>query len=64
MHVVVDFEACQCHALCTVSAPEVFEIDDDGLLQLLIERPGEELREKVERGVRECPTQAISIEES
>ena len=63
MHVVVDFEACQCHALCTVSAPEVFEIDDGGLLQLLIERPDEDLREKVERSVRECPVQAISIKE-
>jgi ferredoxin len=60
--VVVDFDVCQSNALCMEIAPEVFEVRDDGLLYLLDEHPGEELRAMVEEAVDTCPTQAISIE--
>ena len=63
MRIVVDWDACQCHAVCTAAAPEVFEITDDGLLEVKIENPGEELRGKVEQAVAVCPTQAIAVEE-
>ena len=64
MKVIVDFDACQCMAMCAVGAPEVFEITDEGLLAVKLLSPPESLREAVERAVRECPTHAISIEES
>ncbi len=63
MKIVVDFDSCQSHGLCTQAAPEVFEIRDDGFLYILQETPGEELRAKVEKAVRECPTTAIKLEE-
>ena len=63
MRVVVDFDACQCHAVCTAAAPEIFQINDEGLLDVLVENPGEELRSKVEQAVAVCPTQAITIQE-
>ncbi len=63
MRVVVDFDACQCHALCTLSAPEVFEFGEDGLLNVVQETPDESLRDKVEQAIRECPVQCIVIEE-
>ena len=62
MKIVVDFELCQSHGLCTQAAPELFEIRDDGFLYILDENPGEPLRAKLERAVRECPTSAIAIE--
>jgi ferredoxin len=62
MKVVVDLSVCNLHGLCMETAPEVFEIGDDGVLQVLIETPPEGLRAKVDRAVRECPTGAISIE--
>jgi ferredoxin len=62
MKVVVDFELCQSHGLCTQAAPEVFEIRDDGFLYILQENPPEALRKKVETAVRECPTGAIKLE--
>jgi ferredoxin len=62
MKVVVDFELCQSHGLCTQAAPEVFEIRDDGFLYILQENPAESLRKKVETAVRECPTGAIKLE--
>jgi ferredoxin len=61
--VIVDMSNCDLHGLCVEAAPEVFEIDDDGKLQVLIETPSEDLRAKVEKAVRECPTGAITIQE-
>ena len=62
MKVVVDFEVCQSHGLCTQAAPEVFEIRDDGFLYILQENPPEALRKKVQTAVQECPTMAIKLE--
>ena len=63
MKVIVDLGQCDLHGLCVEAAPEVFEIDDKGVLQVLIEAPPPELRAKVEKAVRECPTGAITIQE-
>jgi ferredoxin len=62
MKIIVDFDMCQSHGLCTQAASEVFEIRDDGFLYVLNETPEEDLRVKVEKAVRECPTGAIRIE--
>lgn len=61
MKVVVDFDLCQSNGICQGLAPEVFEVDDDGYLQLLQEHPDESLRSKVEMAVNSCPVQAISL---
>jgi ferredoxin len=63
MKVLVDLSICDLHGLCVESAPEVFEIGDDGALHILNEAPPDGLRTKVVAAVRECPTGAISIEE-
>jgi ferredoxin len=62
MKIIVDFDLCQSHALCTDAAPEVFEVRDDGFLYILQEEPPEALRPKVEKAQRECPTGAIRVE--
>ena len=61
MEVRVDFDLCQGHGVCEGEAPEVFEVDDDGTLTILQDRPPEELRPDIERAVRYCPTGAISL---
>ena len=63
MKIVIDWDLCQGHANCTGDAPEVFEVDADGKLHVLIEEPGEGLREGVQNAVRYCPTGAISIQD-
>lgn len=63
MKIVIDWDLCQGHANCTGDAPEVFRIDDDGNLQVLIEEPDESLRPKVEMAVRYCPAGAIRIQD-
>ena len=44
MKIIVDFDVCQSHGLCTQSAPEVFEIRDDGFLYILNETPPDSMR--------------------
>ncbi len=64
MKVVVDRDLCQGHAMCTLEAPDVFEVGPhDEQVRLLGESPGESLRAAVENAVRYCPTSALSIEE-
>jgi ferredoxin len=63
MKVVVDRDLCESNALCMGVAPEVFELGDDDLLEVLDQRPREELRPQVEAAVRLCPKQALSIEQ-
>ena len=62
LRVIVDMTMCVGNAHCMVAAPEVFEVQEDGLLTLLQEHPSEELRGKVEEAARLCPAQAIVIE--
>lgn len=61
MRVVVDLSQCESNALCVAAAPEVFDLDDDDQLHVLMENPTEGLREKVELAVRTCPKQAITL---
>ena len=62
MKVVVDYDICASTGACTQICPEVFEVRSDGYLYVLIESPGEELREKVNQAADLCPTAAITIE--
>jgi ferredoxin len=50
--------------MCTTSAPEVFEIDDDDAEGVTVTdpEPDDDLRAKVEEAVDVCPVRAISIE--
>ncbi len=64
MRVIVDFDLCQSHALCTEAAPEIFEVTADGMLNVKIEQPDEKLRPKLVKAIGVCPTQAIRMEES
>jgi ferredoxin len=63
MKVTVDFDVCASTGACMQSAPEVFEVRSDGYLYILIEEPGEELRDKVTMAADMCPTGAITVED-
>lgn len=63
MNITVDFEACEMHGDCVLEAPEVFDLDDDSdVVVVLNNEPGEELRRKVETAARMCPVAAIKTE--
>lgn len=63
MKVVVDFDLCASTGACMQSAPEVFEVRNDGYLYILQEEPGEDLAAKVRDAADLCPTGAITIED-
>ncbi len=61
VRVMVDHDLCEGNARCVAAAPEVFELRDDDQSYVLIERPGDDLRPKVEQAARWCPRQAIAL---
>ncbi len=61
VRVTVDWDRCESNAQCVAAAPDVFRVDDDDVLHVLQEEPGEELRTQVEAAVRACPMIALSI---
>ena len=63
MKIVVDFDACAAHGDCVIAAPEIFDIgEDDEIVTVLTEEPGEELRQKAQAAADACPMAAIRIE--
>lgn len=62
MKVVVDYDLCEANALCMDCCPEVFRVEEDDTLTVLLDDIPENLREKVEESVRLCPRQAIVLE--
>lgn len=65
LKVVVDFDLCEANARCMEVCPEVFKVDDDDFLHVLIEDGPAltPLREKLKEAERVCPRQAITIVE-
>jgi ferredoxin len=63
LRVIVDRDLCQDHGQCVFAAPEVFRLDDDGRLVVLIERPDEAMRAECEDAANVCPKQAITLED-
>jgi ferredoxin len=63
MRVVVSYDLCEANARCMDACPEVFRVDDNDELHVLIARPPESLRAKVEKAAAACPRAAIRITE-
>ena len=61
--IVVDFGLCESNAVCMGLAPDVFEVDEQDYLNLLTDEVTPENERAVREAVRQCPRQAISIEE-
>ncbi|GAA3425017.1 ferredoxin [Streptosporangium sandarakinum] len=64
MRITVDYLVCEANAVCTGLAPEVFELDDDDQLHVLLPEPPAELSDRVRHAARSCPKAAISLKES
>ncbi len=58
-----DFGVCQGYANCVDAAPEVYDIDDDGVVVLLKEHITDEERPRIEEAARSCPVNALMIED-
>jgi ferredoxin len=56
-----DLGICQGYANCVDTAPETFDISDDGVVVLLHETMTEGERPRIEEAVRSCPVSALQI---
>jgi ferredoxin len=61
MRVVVDFDRCDSTGLCAELAPEIFELDEDDVLQVRAERPAPGQWRAAEDAARGCPKLAITL---
>ena len=63
MKVVVDYDLCEANAICMQQAPEIFRVEEDDTLTILLEEVPSELQDKAREAERLCPRQAIRFEE-
>jgi ferredoxin len=61
MRIEVDYDACESNAVCAGLVPEVFEVDDDDNLQLLVAEVPAGLQDAVRLAVGSCPKQALRL---
>lgn len=61
--VVVDMDVCQDHGQCVFAAPDVFQLDAGGRLEVLVDEPDEARRTACEDAADVCPVQAITLED-
>lgn len=60
MKPVVDRDACAGHGRCTALCPEVFDLDDDGIAEVVATVIPAERFDDVEAARLACPEQAIT----
>ena len=63
MKVVVDYDLCEANALCMKAAPEIFRVEDDDTLTVILDVVPGDQKEKAQEAARLCPRQAITLEE-
>ena len=65
MKITIDRETCIGAGQCVLSAPTVFDQEEDtGLVILLTESPSKDVLEHVREAAAVCPALAIRLEES
>lgn len=59
MKVIVNEDACIGCGACLAIAPEVFEMNDNGLAEVSARQIGDDLEDSVAEAIETCPTGAI-----
>jgi len=62
MRVIADRETCQGYGNCTLTAADVFDVDEQGLVVLRTEEVPAGTEADVRQAVRECPVGALAVE--
>lgn len=61
MRIEVDRELCEGIGMCESMAHEFFEVDDDEVMHVLNDSPGEADWPVVGAAIASCPVQALSL---
>ena len=62
MRVAVDRELCEANGVCAGLAPEVFDLDDEDYLHILVAEVPAALAGAVRSAVTSCPKQALRLQ--
>ncbi|MEO9328095.1 ferredoxin [Gordonia aurantiaca] len=62
MRIVVDRERCGGHGRCVAVAPELFDLDDDGISLPLVDELATDQEAAAEDAIANCPQSAIRID--
>jgi ferredoxin len=63
MRVTADREVCVGAGLCALTAPEVFDQDDDGLVKVLQSDPGADNQPLAREAGDICPSGAVQVKD-
>jgi ferredoxin len=63
MKITVDWVKCTGHGVCEQYAPDVFEISDEGDLELRCDVVPDDALDGVREAVDRCPTLALKLED-
>lgn len=63
MRIELDLGKCTGLGMCEAEAPDLFEVQDDGSLAVLVDKPTAEQRESLVAACEACPTEALSLVE-
>ena len=61
MRVEVDLDKCTGHGICESIAEDVFEVGDDGIVQINGEERPETDRGRMQQAVTQCPAAALRL---
>ena len=64
MHIITDATRCIGAGQCVLAAPEIFDQDDDALVIVADQSPGDSDRPRVQQAVDQCPSGAIALAEN
>jgi ferredoxin len=59
--IIVDRGECEANAVCEGIAPEVFQVDANDALHILVENPPAELLDTDQEAVDMCPKRALFL---
>jgi ferredoxin len=63
LRVVADRGACCGYGVCAEICPEIFGVDDNGIVIVKLESVPPALEEKAREGVQACPQSALAIKD-
>ena len=61
MHVEGNKDICVGAGMCVLTAPEVFDQDDDGIVTVLQPEPGADEESAVRQAATLCPSGAVKV---
>ncbi|MCW8379715.1 ferredoxin [Streptomyces justiciae] len=63
LDVGADYAKCEGYANCIMAAPDVFDVDDLGVVVVLRDSVEDGERDRVTESVRSCPVSALTLGE-